>query len=156
MGTLERLQKYLARCGVASRRRAEEMIKQGLVKLNGQVVREMGIQLEPEKDIVEVNGQVVTPKEQKVYLLLNKPVRVVTTLDDPQGRTKVTDFLHGIKERVFPVGRLDYMTEGLLCLPMMGNWPTGLLIRAFKLPKPIWSVSGARCPGRKWRNSPRE
>jgi len=81
VGTLERLQKYLARCGVASRRRAEEMIKQGLVKLNGQVVREMGIQLEPEKDIVEVNGQVVTPKEQKVYLLLNKPVRVVTWVD---------------------------------------------------------------------------
>ncbi|HOB82753.1 MAG TPA: pseudouridine synthase [Peptococcaceae bacterium] len=135
VGTLERLQKYLARCGVASRRRAEEMIKQGLVKLNGQVVREMGIQLEPEKDIVEVNGQVVTPKEQKVYLLLNKPVRVVTTLDDPQGRTKVTDFLHGIKERVFPVGRLDYMTEGLLLLTNDGELAYRLTHPRFQIAK---------------------
>ncbi|MGI6588539.1 MAG: pseudouridine synthase [Peptococcia bacterium] len=121
VGKLERLQKYLARCGVASRRKAEEMIKQGLVKVNGQAVLEMGFQVEPGKDQVEVQGKKVEPEKRKVYFLLNKPCRVVTTLNDPQGRKKVTDLIKGVPERVYPVGRLDYHSEGLLLLTNDGE-----------------------------------
>jgi len=119
--TLERLQKYLARCGVASRRKAEEMIKQGQVRVNQQIVTEMGLQVEPGKDLVEVTGKIVKPENRKIYLLLNKPLNVVTTLDDPQQREIVTDLLQGIQERVYPVGRLDYNSEGLLLLTNDGE-----------------------------------
>lgn len=134
MKKLERLQKYLARSGVASRRAAEELIRRGLVKVNGIVVTEMGTQIDPEQDLITVNGKVVKPEEKKVYLLFNKPLRVVTTLDDPQGRAKVTDFLHGIKERVFPVGRLDYLTEGLLLLTNDGDL-------AYRLTHPRYQIA---------------
>jgi 23S rRNA pseudouridine2605 synthase len=134
VGKLERLQKYLARSGIASRRGAEEMIKQGLVRVNGQVVTEMGIQVEPGKDKIEVQNKVVQPEEKKVYLLFNKPLRVVTTLADPQGRTKVIDFCQGVKERVYPVGRLDYNTEGLLLLTNDGEL-------AYRLTHPRYQVA---------------
>ncbi|MGI6606152.1 MAG: pseudouridine synthase [Peptococcia bacterium] len=131
---LERLQKYLARSGVASRRAAEDLIRRGIVKVNGIVVTEMGTQIEPEQDMITVNGQVVQPEKRKIYLLFNKPLRVVTTLDDPQGRAKVTDFLPGIKERVFPVGRLDYFTEGLLLLTNDGDL-------AYRLTHPRYQIA---------------
>lgn len=131
---LERLQKYLARCGVASRRRSEEMIKQGLVKVNGQIVSEMGFQVRAEKDRVEVQGKKVVPEKRKVYFLLNKPSGVVTTLDDPQGRQKVTDLLKGVPERVYPVGRLDYHSEGLLLLTNDGEL-------AYRLTHPRFAIA---------------
>jgi pseudouridine synthase len=134
VGTLERLQKYLARCGVASRRKAEEMIKQGQVRVNQQIVSVMGFQVEPGKDLVEVNGKVVKPEIRKVYLLLNKPLNVVTTLDDPQQRKIVTDLIQGIQERVFPVGRLDYHSEGLLLLTNDGEL-------AYRLTHPRYEIA---------------
>lgn len=132
---LERLQKYLARSGVSSRRAAEELIRQGFVKVNGEVVTEMGTQVEPGQDQVEVKGRVIKPEKRKIYLMFNKPLRVVTTLHDPQGRTKVTDLLPEIKERVFPVGRLDYFTEGLLLLTNDGDLAYRLTHPRFAIPK---------------------
>ncbi|MDD4146547.1 MAG: pseudouridine synthase [Clostridia bacterium] len=135
VGKLERLQKYLARCGIASRRKAEEMIRQGLVKVNEQIVSEMGFQIEPGKDRVEVQGKKVEPEKRKVYFLLNKPGGVVTTLDDPQGRAKVTDLLKGVAERVYPVGRLDYQSEGLLLLTNDGELAYRLTHPRFEIAK---------------------
>lgn len=132
---LERLQKYLARSGITSRRRAEEMIKQGLVKVNGEVIKEMGVQIEPEKDVIEVKGKVVKLEEKKVYILMYKPLQVVTTLDDPQGRKKVTDLLPEVEERIYPVGRLDYNTEGLLLLTNDGELTYRLTHPSFKIAK---------------------
>ena len=140
---MERLQKYLARSGVASRRAAEEMIRQGAVKVNGQVITEMGVQVKPDEDKIEVQGKVIQPEERKVYLLFNKPLRVVTTLDDPQGRTKVSDFLKGVKERVYPVGRLDYNSEGLLLLTNDGELAYRLTHPSYQIAKTyLTSVQG--------------
>ncbi len=116
-----RLQKYIADCGVASRRKAEELILQGSVKVNGSVVSEMGIKV-GEGDLVEVNGEVIKPENNKVYILLNKPSGYVTTAKDQFGRPTVLDLLKGIQERVFPVGRLDYETTGLLILTNDGDF----------------------------------
>lgn len=118
---MERLQKYLARAGVASRRRCEELIKAGLVKVNNQTVTRPGTSIDPAADRVEVAGRPVAGPEEKVYILLNKPAGCVTTLHDPQGRPKVTDLLKNIRVRVYPVGRLDYETEGLLLLTNDGE-----------------------------------
>lgn len=123
---MERLQKYLAHAGIASRRTCEEIIAEGRVKVNGQVVREMGVQIDPEKDVIEVNGKKIEEKEEKIYLLLNKPEGYVTTLRDPQGRPKVTDLVKDVAERVYPVGRLDFDTEGLLILTNDGEITYGL------------------------------
>ena len=110
----ERLQKILARAGVASRRRAEEFILAGRVKVNGEVIRELGVKADPDRDLIEVNGKRLRIEEKKIYVLLYKPRGYVTTARDPQGRPTVLDLLPDIKTRVFPVGRLDAETEGLL------------------------------------------
>ncbi len=115
------MQKYIADCGVASRRKAEELILQGRVKVNGSVVSEMGIKV-GESDLVEVNGEVIKPENKKVYILLNKPSGYVTTAKDQFGRPTVLDLLRGVQERVFPVGRLDYETTGLLILTNDGDF----------------------------------
>ncbi len=115
-----RLQKYMAECGVASRRKSEELISQGHVIVNGKIVTEMGVQLE-ENDEVLVDGKPIAPEKKKQYILLNKPQGVVTTLSDPQGRKTVRELIPDIKERIFPVGRLDYDTEGLLILTNDGD-----------------------------------
>lgn len=131
----ERLQKFLAKAGIASRRQAEEYIKAGRVKVNGLVITELGSKVDPERDQVMVDGKPVKVEEELVYLLLNKPPLVVTTLHDPQGRTKVTDLLPGIKQRVYPVGRLDYETEGLLLLTNDGELAYRLTHPSYKVPK---------------------
>lgn len=118
---MERLQKFLAHAGIASRRACEELIARGVVKVNGEVIREMGVKVDPEKDTVHVSGKVVNSPEEKIYILLNKPKGYVTTLSDPQGRPKVTDLLAGVSERVYPVGRLDFDTQGLLLLTNDGE-----------------------------------
>ena len=118
---MERLQKYLAHAGIASRRTCEEIITAGGVKVNGQVVREMGIKIDPVTDVIEVNGKRVGEKEEKIYLILNKPQGYVSTLRDPQGRPKVTDLVKEVGKRVYPVGRLDFETEGLLILTNDGE-----------------------------------
>ena len=103
----ERLQKYLAECGIASRRKCEELIEQGLVKVNGKVVTELGTKIDPEKDIVEYAGKKVQKATRKVYILLNKPIGYVTTVKDQFNRDSVIDLVKDVKERVVPVGRLD-------------------------------------------------
>ena len=107
----ERLQKLIAAAGIASRRKAEELISAGLVSVNGQTVTELGTKADPEVDSIKVNGRLLSGAQHQVYLLLNKPKGHVTTVSDPEGRPTVLDLA-----RVYPVGRLDYLSEGLLLL----------------------------------------
>lgn len=115
-----RLQKYLADCGVASRRQAEELIARGLVQVNGQTVTEMGIQVGPE-DAVTYRGKRVEPEGEKRYVLYYKPIGEVTTVSDPQGRPTVMDHFRDFPVRLYPVGRLDFDSEGLLLLTNDGE-----------------------------------
>ncbi len=110
-----RLQKYLADCGVASRRHAEDMIREGRVSVNGKTITEMGTQVE-DGDTVCVDGAAVHPEQQKVYILYHKPAGEMTTVTDPEGRRTVMDHFRDQPVRVYPVGRLDYDSEGLLLL----------------------------------------
>jgi 23S rRNA pseudouridine2605 synthase len=112
-----RLQRYLAASGVASRRRSEELITAGLVRVNGRVVRELGTSVVPE-DVVEFGGRIVAPARESAYIVMNKPLGVMTTMRDPEGRRTVADVLRGsdYQRRVVPVGRLDYDTAGVLLL----------------------------------------
>lgn len=119
--SVDRLQKIIARAGLASRREAEEMILAGRVRLNGRVVTELGTKADPDRDHVKVDGKLITRPEEPRYILLYKPKEVMTTSDDPEGRTTVLDLLKGVRERVFPVGRLDYHSEGLLVLTNDGE-----------------------------------
>ena len=121
-----RLQKYLASCGVASRRGAEEIIASGRVQVNGVTVTEMGTSVDEYDDEVTVDGKQVYPEEKKVYILLSKPKGYVTTATDPQGRPTVLDLVD-VKERVFPVGRLDLNTEGLLILTNDGEFANKMM-----------------------------
>ncbi|HEY4485127.1 MAG TPA: pseudouridine synthase, partial [Nitrospiria bacterium] len=132
---LERLQKIISRAGITSRRKAEELMLSGAVTVNGKVARELGQKADAEKDHIKVNGKLINPRQPKVYLMLNKPRGVVTTLSDPQGRTTVLDFLGGVRARVFPVGRLDYDSEGLLILTNDGDLAQRLIHPRFELPK---------------------
>jgi len=118
----ERLQKILAGAGVASRREAEKIIASGRVCVNGVTVTEMGFKADPENDSVTLDGKQIRPEPVKIYIMLNKPAGYVTTMKDPQGRRKVTELLEEVKQRVFPVGRLDYNTEGLLLFTNDGEW----------------------------------
>ncbi len=118
---IERLQKILAHAGIASRRAAEGLITSGRVAVNGIVVTELGAKADPALDQVTLDGKPVRVSTEKLYILLNKPVGYVTTLKDPEGRPVVTDLLKGVKGRVYPVGRLDYNTEGLLLLTNDGE-----------------------------------
>ncbi|GAB4333351.1 MAG: pseudouridine synthase [Desulfobulbaceae bacterium] len=117
----ERLQKLLARAGIASRRRCEELILAGRVTVDGRVVTELGTRVDPEKAVITCDGRPVV-FEEPVYILLNKPAGYVTTLSDPQGRPIVTDLLPDVPQRVFPVGRLDADTEGALILTNDGRF----------------------------------
>ena len=117
----ERLQKYLANSGVASRRKCEELILQGKVEVNGKVVTELGIKVNSEKDIVKFNGKEVKQTKKMVYILLNKPIGYVTTADDQFGRDTVLDLVK-VKERIVPVGRLDMYTSGALILTNDGDF----------------------------------
>ena len=122
-----RLQKYLASCGVASRRAAEKMIQEGRVSVNGQTITEMGVQVDEAADQVQVDGKTVTPEEEKHYLAYNKPIGEVTTVSDPEGRATVMDRFRDYPVRLFPVGRLDYDSEGLLLLTNDGDLMNRLL-----------------------------
>jgi len=117
----ERLQKILARAGIASRRKAEELIREGKVRVDGIVVTEMGIRVNPETQKIECDSRLVVAPEKKVYILLHKPAGFLSTVHDPQGRPIITDLLPDIKERIYPVGRLDLTTEGALLLTNDGE-----------------------------------
>lgn len=118
----ERLQKYLANSGVCSRRKAEELILAGKVKVNGKVIKELGIKINPEKDKIEYNGKVIKENKRKVYILLNKPVGYVTTMNEQFGRDSILDLLKGVEDRVVPAGRLDMYTSGALILSNDGDF----------------------------------
>jgi 23S rRNA pseudouridine2605 synthase len=132
--SVERLQKVLARAGVASRRRAEELIEAGRVRVNGKVVRELGTKVDPFKDRVEVDGKRVVG-EKPAYYVVHKPREMVTTLDDPEGRANLGQLLRKIPERVVPVGRLDYHSSGVLLVTNDGDMVDALLRPRAKVPK---------------------
>ena len=132
---LERLQKYLSRAGVASRRASEELILAGRVRVNGQVVSTLGEKVDPAHDEVTVDGLPVLSDDEFVYLLLNKPVEVITTMDDPQGRPTVARFVPADGPRLFPVGRLDLGTSGLLLLTNDCELAHMLMHPRFHVPK---------------------
>ena len=118
---MERLQKLLSMAGVASRRASEELITQGRVEVNGETVRTLGSKADPAKDVVKVDGRRLRFDVRPRYILLNKPKNVVTTRKDPEGRRTVIELLKGVREYVYPVGRLDYDSEGLLLLTSDGE-----------------------------------
>jgi 23S rRNA pseudouridine2605 synthase len=117
----ERLQKIIAHAGVSSRREAEAMIREGRVTLNGRVVTELGTRADPDRDHIKVDGKLITKAEPHRYILLYKPKEVMTTVEDPQGRRTVIELVRGIRERIYPVGRLDFHSEGLVLLTNDGE-----------------------------------
>ncbi|MUT65523.1 pseudouridine synthase [Paenibacillus sp. NEAU-GSW1] len=136
---MERLQKILAQAGIASRRKCEEMILAGQVEVNGEKVTTLGVKADPAADVITVNGKPIR-SEKKIYVMLNKPKGVITSAKDPQGRKVVADFLPGIKERVYPVGRLDYDTEGLLLLTNDGEFANLLTHPRHHVPKMYYAT----------------
>jgi 23S rRNA pseudouridine2605 synthase len=140
----ERLQKIISNAGLASRRAAEQMIREGRVTVNGEIVAELGAKAELGRDHIKVDGKLLRPPKKLVYLALNKPDSVVTTLDDPEGRRTIVSLLKGIKERVYPVGRLDYHSEGLLLLTNDGDFANAAMQKRTKLVKTyVVKVNGA-------------
>ena len=118
---LERLQKIIAHAGYASRREAESMIRDGRVTVNGRIVTELGTKADADRDHIKVDGKLISSAEPHRYILLYKPKDVMTTVDDPQGRRTVIDLVRGIRERIYPVGRLDFQSEGLILLTNDGE-----------------------------------
>ncbi len=131
----ERLQKIISTAGIASRRKAEDLIVQGRVTVNGRTVTELGSKADIERDHIKVDGKLLTRLSRRVTLLLNKPVGVVSTVRDPEGRETVISLLKGVKERVYPVGRLDYYSSGLLLLTNDGELANILMARASAVPR---------------------
>jgi len=133
-----RLQKLIAEAGIASRRKAEELIRMGLVTVNGQVVTKLGTKADPERDHIKVRGKLINPllrSRKKIYILLNKPKGYLSSLYDPQGRPLVTKLLPPLPGRVHPVGRLDFNTEGLLLLTNDGEFTALITSAKFRIPK---------------------
>lgn len=141
--SLVRLQKYIADCGVASRRKAEELILHNKVMVNKTVINQLGYKVHPENDIVSIDGKIIKPESKKVYIMLNKPIGYVTTVKDQFNRPTVIDLLIDIEYRVFPVGRLDYDTSGLLLLTNDGDLANKIMHPRYKIDKAyIANVSG--------------
>jgi len=122
MAKPERLQKYIARCGAASRRKAEEMILAGRVKVNKTVVTELGIKVDEDNDKVFLDGTRLLPEKKHYYVMLNKPKGYIATASDERGRNTVTELVADLDARLYPVGRLDYLSEGLLFLTNDGDF----------------------------------
>lgn len=131
---MERLQKLISKAGIASRREAEKLILSKRVTVNGKVVVELGTKVDPDKDKVLVDGKPIA-NEKHVYFMLNKPKGVITSMKDERGRKTVVDLLSEVKERVYPVGRLDYQTEGLLLLTNDGELTNRLLHPRYEIYK---------------------
>lgn len=131
----QRLQKIIAAAGIASRRKAEELITQGRVSVNGQTVTELGSKADLDKDHIKVDGKMLQGAERHLYLLLNKPKGYVTTVSDPEGRPTVMDLVKHARARIYPVGRLDWASEGLLLLTNDGELAAKLMRAASHVPK---------------------
>ncbi len=144
----ERLQKIIAAAGIASRRKAEQLIAGGLVSVNGQVVTELGSKADPEHDHIRVNGKLLHGAQKNVYLLMNKPKGYITAVSDPERRPTVMDLLRGVGVRVYPVGRLDYASEGLLLLSNDGELAAALMKASSHVPK-TYLVKVAGTPSRR-------
>jgi 23S rRNA pseudouridine2605 synthase len=143
----ERLQKILSRAGIASRRQAEKIILEGRVTVNGAAVTEMGSKADLERDHIKVDGRLLHEPRTLVYVALHKPNNCVTTVTDPQNRATVMELLHGIKERVYPVGRLDYHSEGLLLMTNDGELANALMSASSHIPKTyVVKVNGPLSP----------
>ena len=143
----ERLQKIIAAAGIASRRHAEEMIQQGRVSVNGEIVSELGSKADPERDHIRVDGKLLHGPQRHVYLMVNKPKGYVTTVTDPEGRPTIMDLVRATKARVYPVGRLDYNSEGLLLLTNDGALVERLTHASSHVPKTyLVKVSGQPSP----------
>lgn len=130
-----RLQKYMAKCGIASRRKSEEIILEGRVKVNDIFVKELGVTINPKKDIVKVDNKIIKLEENKIYIMLNKPKGYVTTVKDKHSEKIVLDLINGVKERIYPVGRLDVDTTGLLLLTNDGDLAYKLTHPSYEIPK---------------------
>jgi len=131
-----RLQKFIADGGVCSRRKAENLIIQGRVEVNGKVVTELGTKVNPDTDVVYCDGKMVSGSGiEKVYVILNKPRAVVTTVSDPEGRKTVMDFIWGVPDRIYPIGRLDYLSEGLLLLTNDGEMANMIMHPRYEVTK---------------------
>ena len=134
----ERLQKLIAAAGIASRRKAEELILEGAVTVNGKVITELGTKADPARDHIKVNGKLINTKlaqQEKIYILLNKPIGYLTTTSDPKGRPLVVDLIGKYRGKVHPIGRLDFKTEGLLLLTNDGDFTHHITTAAVKVPK---------------------
>ena len=131
---LIRINRYLSMCGVASRRKADDMVVEGKVEINQKVVRDLGIKIDPQRDRVYVNGKQIVRVHDYVYLVMNKPKDTITTLSDERGRTTVMKLLH-TKHRVYPVGRLDRNTTGVLLFTNDGEFANRLMHPKFEVPK---------------------
>jgi 23S rRNA pseudouridine2605 synthase len=140
----ERLQKILAHAGISSRRKAEEFIAEGRVSVNGTVVRELGSKADAAVDVIRVDGKRLKPVSRFVYVLLNKPRNVMSTSSDPENRPTVMDYVTKLKQRLYPVGRLDFGSEGLLILTNDGEF-TKSMTRAGVVPK-VYRVKVAGHP----------
>lgn len=132
---MERLQKIISKAGAASRREAERLILAGRVTLNGRVVTELGTQADGEQDVIAIDGVSISAPKQKLYFLLNKPKRCISAVKDDRGRRTVIDLLPEVEEYIYPVGRLDYDTEGLLLLTNDGDLMNGLLHPRYEIEK---------------------
>jgi 23S rRNA pseudouridine2605 synthase len=132
---VQRLQKIIAAAGIASRRKAEALIVGGAVSVNGQKVTALGTKADPEHDHIRVNGRLLRKAQRHVYVVMNKPKGYVTTVRDPEGRPTVMDLAHGVGARVYPVGRLDFNSEGLLLLTNDGDLAAALMKAASHIPK---------------------
>jgi 23S rRNA pseudouridine2605 synthase len=143
----ERLQKILSRAGVASRRASEQLIVEGRVAVNGSVITELGTKADLDRDHIKVDGKLLRAPRQLIYIAFHKPRGVVTTVSDPEGRPTVMDYLKGVKERVVPVGRLDYASEGLLLLTNDGEFTNRVIAASSHLPKTyLAKVNGPLTP----------
>ncbi|HVB33369.1 MAG TPA: S4 domain-containing protein [Patescibacteria group bacterium] len=165
---LERLQKIIAQAGVTSRRRAEDLIVSGQVEVNGKVVSELGSKADPEQDAIRVAGKVLRPAGRRISLALNKPDACVSSLSDPAGRATLKDYLGGVAGRVFPVGRLEYHSTGLVLLTSDGAFAARLfralgggLVQTYqiKIKRPLSAgelatIARRVCPIRVWRPGP--
>lgn len=132
---LERLQKIIAAAGVTSRRKAEELIRQGRVTVNGQAVTELGSKADPARDRIQVDGRPLRPTSKLLYLLVHKPAGYVSTVTDPQHRPTVVSLVRSLKERVYPVGRLDYHSTGIMLLTNDGEVANFLMSRTSAVPR---------------------
>lgn len=136
---MARLQKIISQANITSRRKAEELILAGRVKVNGKVIRELGSKADPEKDRIEVDGKRIEPKQQKIAILLYKPDGYITSLKDPEGRPTVAQLVDSIPVRLYPVGRLDYHTEGLLIMTNHGELAQSIQHPSRAIPKVYWA-----------------